>query len=186
MCRPEGGTMTDDYYRTHPEIWKEAQRKAKERYATDPEYRAKRRASFDKYAQANPEKRKEKDKRVKAARRSQPWGKLDYILRNARGRARTRGMVFEDAALELAFDPPVHCKCCGVELAYEQGTGQNPRSPSIDRVNSSEGYTVENIAIICMRCNGIKGEGNADEHRRAAVYIDLHAEYRRQLALLKR
>ncbi len=160
------------YYLAHPEIWQRANENAKARYVSDPAYRAKRKSSYARYAEANPGKLREKNKRMKNNRRSQPSGKLDYIFRNARGRARKRGLRFDDDVLVLARVPPLRCPCCDVELDYRIGVGQSPRTPSLDRTVSSDGYVIGNVAIICMRCNAIKNDGSAEEHRRIADYID--------------
>ena len=108
-------------------------------------------------------------------RRALPHWQLDYILRNARTRARKREMLFDDAVIDLAKTPPARCACCGGTLEYKQGQGQNPRSPSIDRLDSRRGYTLDNVAIVCMRCNAIKNDGTAAEHRQIADYIDRFA-----------
>ncbi len=65
-----------------------------------------------------------------------------------------------------------NCPCCGVELRYG-GTGRFvPRSASIDRINSAEGYTQRNSWVICYRCNTIKNSGTPAELRRIADAVD--------------
>lgn len=64
------------------------------------------------------------------------------------------------------------CECCYRQFDLSYGRSFDEAMPSIDRVDSAGGYTVENVAIICWRCNRIKQDANADELRVIANYID--------------
>lgn len=66
------------------------------------------------------------------------------------------------------------CPCCGVELEIEY-VSKNTREnnyPSIDRIDSSKGYIEKNIAIICWRCNYLKNDGTAAEHKLISEYME--------------
>ena len=51
-----------------------------------------------------------------------------------------------------------NCECCNRQLDYGYSKSKwNVDSPSIDRFDSTKGYTAENISILCYRCNNVKG-----------------------------
>lgn len=66
------------------------------------------------------------------------------------------------------------CECCEKELDinFKQNNKFNDSSPSMDRVNPLKGYTEENVAILCWRCNKHKQDSTAEELRRLANFID--------------
>jgi 5-methylcytosine-specific restriction endonuclease McrA len=74
----------------------------------------------------------------------------------------------------LVSKPPTHCACCGKKLDYSVGRGRNNRddSPSLDRHNNAEGYTLENTEVVCWRCNHVKGDATPHE-------LDVVAQYAR-------
>lgn len=108
--------------------------------------------------------------RGRACARLRPWVKFDFILRNARSRARAIGMMFDDDLLLLAQVYLPDCGCCGITVLYD-AEGQNPCSASIDRVVCAAGYTTANADIVCMRCNGIKNEGTIADHEMVVAYM---------------
>lgn len=59
------------------------------------------------------------------------------------------------------------------ELDFRMGRGFKDRtaSPSLDRFDNSKGYTVENVVIICWRCNVVKGHGLVAELEVVLAYI---------------
>lgn len=66
------------------------------------------------------------------------------------------------------------CECCKktLDLGYKENNQFSQISPSIDRVDPKKGYTVDNIAIVCWRCNRIKQDATAEELRVIANFID--------------
>lgn len=52
------------------------------------------------------------------------------------------------------------------------GLGFLGASPSIDKFDPSKGYTLDNVALICWRCNNIKRNYKADDLRRVANWMD--------------
>ena len=81
---------------------------------------------------------------------------------------------------DLEFDDlewPTHCPILGVEIDYlGMETGKQENSPSFDKLVPSKGYTKGNVQIISWRANRIKNNGNAEEHRKIAEYIDKHVK----------
>lgn len=79
------------------------------------------------------------------------------------------------ALLETMEIPDV-CPVFGLTLNYngtgEQGFTRGEDSPSIDRIDSSKGYTKENIQIISWRANRIKNDSTPEELRLLADYME--------------
>lgn len=88
--------------------------------------------------------------------RSKWWKRKLYSTR--RGALR-RKISFDDNLLNAELLIPEYCPLLGTKL--EIGSGQN--SPSIDRIDSSKGYTLDNIWIISRRANTIKNDATLEE-----------------------
>lgn len=72
---------------------------------------------------------------------------------------------------------PEFCPVLGIKLDYDTPIGQrthnNPCAPSLDRWDNSKGYIKENVFVISLRANQIKGNATPDELRRVALYASL-------------
>lgn len=58
------------------------------------------------------------------------------------------------------------CQCCGNPWGEDRES-----SPSLDRVNSSLGYTTCNLRVICHTCNRQKSDLSLDKINQIAEYI---------------
>lgn len=103
-------------------------------YANHETAKAKQRA----YCKANPEK---------------------VMWTQARIRANRKGLPFTIAVEDIQIPPT--CPILGIEL--KSGGGRTGHSPSLDRLNSSKGYTPDNIWVISDRANRIKNDSTPDE-----------------------
>lgn len=67
-----------------------------------------------------------------------------------------------------------NCECCNTKLDIgRKGVGcKNDASPSFDRFDLAKGYTLENTALVCWRCNNIKRNYSASDLRRVAAWIE--------------
>lgn len=103
--------------------------------------------------------------------------KQTYPLR-IRAQIMRQGMIDRSRKMSLPFDRDIltveyiidwirrtpSCPCCGIRIDYNFKFGQrNNASPSIDRVNSGGGYTLDNVALICWRCNNLKRDATVEE-----------------------
>lgn len=113
-------------------------------------------------------------KAYQAARFAEFPNRMKMLTYGSRKRAAQIGVEYDEGLLEHLIKTPVtHCDCCGRELDYRLGRGIKDRmaSPSLDRFDSSKGYTVENVVIICWRCNMVKRDATAEEIRALIAYM---------------
>jgi len=70
---------------------------------------------------------------------------------------------------------PEHCPVLGIKL--KNGVGKFcDASPSVDRLDSSKGYTPDNILVISYRANRIKCDANLSEILLVADYMLKHSK----------
>lgn len=94
-----------------------------------------------------------------------------YALANIKRRAKDYGLEFSLTKADLVF--PENCACCGqrMEIAATEAGGPARHSPSVDRIDSAKGYTPDNIAFICYRCNTLKKDGTVEEFENIIAYM---------------
>lgn len=94
---------------------------------------------------------------------------------SAKNRAKAIGLDFNIEQNDIII--PTHCPILGIELVqsvliHEQIKNQKrkvginllpPNYPSIDRLDSTKGYTKENITVISWRANHIKSNSSFEE-----------------------
>ena len=82
----------------------------------------------------------------------------------ARARAKSRGLEFDLNLWDL--EVPELCPALGIPL-----DGRDlQHTPSLDRMDSSKGYTKDNVRVISFRANSIKQDATAEELQRVADY----------------
>jgi hypothetical protein len=89
-------------------------------------------------------------------------------------RARAKNIPFDDRIYRLKESPLLDCACCHRPLVYTTRRGIEGRrsSPSLDRLENTEGYTLENTRVICYRCNEVKGDATLAELKIVIDYIE--------------
>lgn len=90
---------------------------------------------------------------------------LRGIVERSRWRGFDRDRRVTRQLLESRMRDVDRCPCCDVVLDHTihfEG-GSRPNAPSVDRLDPSEGYTVENIRILCWRCNELKRDATLAE-----------------------
>jgi hypothetical protein len=136
--------------------------KSKEqRAAYDKAYRSENKARKTEYEAKWRAENAEHLKRRAAKRRLEK--RAMCLIAAARVRCRKKGIEFaldgfaED--LQRRIDAG-HCELSGV--AFDMSPGRKPTSPSLDRRNPSEGYTPENVRVICHALNAALGDWGED------------------------
>lgn len=66
---------------------------------------------------------------------------------------------------------PKHCPVLGVEIDWFAEV-RSENSPSIDRLNSREGYVKGNVAVMSWRANRIKNDGTLQEHQKIVDFLN--------------
>lgn len=108
------------------------------------------------------------DPAINATTHGLSYDKRYKILRNARLRAQSRGLDFN-----LDYDDivlPEVCPVLGTKISYGGGR-QNENSPSLDRIDSTLGYTKGNVRVISWRANRIKSDATLAELEAIVGYI---------------
>ena|SRR5215472_2222143 len=106
--------------------------------------------------QAHPEMRKQERRDYRA---KYPWKEPFFSARN---RALKKSLAF-DLTYEWC-EQNWTGKCTLSGLPFKLGSlHHHPFSPSIDRIDSSKGYTQENCRFICYGVNSMKGVGTDEE-----------------------
>jgi hypothetical protein len=88
-----------------------------------------------------------------------PW----FVLwRQARDRAKRKNMEFTITPQDVHNAIVKKCPVLGIDLKCSDKEYWDA-SPSLDRIDLSKGYTVENIWVISARANRIKSDATLDE-----------------------
>jgi hypothetical protein len=87
-----------------------------------------------------------------------PRSRSTYMLCTARRRALEKGLAF-DLTHEWIYERVAKgvCEVTGIPFVLT-GEGKNrPWSPSLDRIDPSQGYTRDNVQVVCWMYNAAKG-----------------------------
>lgn len=124
-----------------------------------------------------------------------PIRRLEKLVEGAFVRARKKNLPFDEGLLffllgskvsekpidcGLRSEPPRYCGCCRVFLDYAvprlrgRGRMSSEKSPSLDRIDPKGGYTIGNVAVICVRCNRLKSNGTPEDLEKLLRYTARH------------
>lgn len=85
-----------------------------------------------------------------------------FLWRTARDRAKRSGQQFTIRVVDIVI--PKYCPFLGIPLNTKKGRGRNQYDcPTLDRINSSLGYTEHNIQVISWKANKMKNDASAEE-----------------------
>lgn len=110
-------------------------------------------AALSSYYKDVEENRNKAKERAKTNRNSNP---LKFMLKDAKRRAKAKGIRFNLTEDDLTI--PDLCPLLGKPL--ERFTAY---APSIDRIDSTKGYTKDNVWVISKRANQIKNDATIEE-----------------------
>lgn len=98
---------------------------------------------------------------------------LIKLLNLARERSKKKGLEFNISLEDLNL--PEFCPVLNIPLQVAKGRA-SWNSPSIDRIDPSKGYVKNNVRVISMRANLLKGNSTSEECR--LLYEDSQRNYR--------
>jgi hypothetical protein len=118
------------------------------------------------------ERRRIKSKEVQAEKRKTHDYRIQMLFNASKARARNKQREHTITVQDIlnAWPPDNKCPVFGFELEWNS-TGFRETSPSIDRVDSTKGYTKENIQIISWKANRIKGYASIEELEILLAYL---------------
>ena len=131
----------------------------------DVAYQAKRRAD-------NPEKSLEYGRAYQKNKRKDYNYRLQMLINASKQRAKNKdrehNISVED--IKKIFPEDGCCPIFGMKLEFNSA-GFRENSPSIDRIDSTKGYTPDNIQIISWKANRIKGYASIQEIEMLLAYL---------------
>jgi hypothetical protein len=84
--------------------------------------------------------------------------------------AKKRGISFELKLTDLyEIDYPLTCPVLGIPMKFNKGKAED-NSYSFDRVDSSIGYTIDNMQVVSNKANRLKNNATAAELKQFALY----------------
>lgn len=111
-------------------------------------------------------------KKENERRRHDPYA---VRYRNLKSSAKRRGHAFTLTLSQLTELLQTRtCPICSVDLlpVMSEGSVNADNLATIDRLDPTAGYTVQNAVLICYRCNRIKQDATPAELRRVADFIE--------------
>lgn len=85
------------------------------------------------------------------------------IYNRLKASAKKRNIDFSLSLTDLyELDYPISCPILGIPLTFNRGKVED-NSYSIDRIDSSLGYNVNNIRVISYRANKLKNNATSEE-----------------------
>jgi hypothetical protein len=128
------------------------------------------------WEKANPEKVLAKKRRYRADPNSgvsrnerSPQTRRRQLFLRIRKRAEREGIEFTLRYEDIVW--PQTCPVFGFAIDYHPKGSRNHDSPSIDRLDSSRGYTPDNIIVMSWRANWLKRDASLSELRAVLGYI---------------
>jgi hypothetical protein len=124
-------------------------------------------------------RRKEKQTELKEYNkdyRKRNFDNMDFRLQNllnasrARAKEKNREHTLTKQDLFDLYPKDNKCPIFGFELQWNT-SGFRENSPSIDRIDSSKGYTKENVQIISWKANRIKGYASVEDLELLLSYL---------------
>jgi len=127
------------------------------KWKADPEYRE----HYLAYHRERYVREKDKLRAYQGRHYSIPLNKLKYLITNVKSRAAKNGLDFDLDHTKMFI--PTHCKYLGMELTYTHKQGRKPSTISIDRIDPTKGYTMDNVQIISDKANRMKQNASMSE-----------------------
>jgi hypothetical protein len=118
------------------------------------------------------ERQKVKSRLRQQEKRTQHLYRVQMLLNASRQRAKQKNrentLTLED--ILNIWPPDNKCPVFGFDLEWNS-SGFRETSPSIDRIDSSKGYTTDNIQILSWKANRIKAYATVEELEAVVAFM---------------
>lgn len=92
------------------------------------------------------------------------------MWRRAKARCKKSGREFTIVVEDIVI--PSHCPILGIPLVCKTGrSGGDPNSPSLDRIDSTKGYTPDNIVVVSHLANMMKSSATPEQLIKFAEWV---------------
>jgi len=99
----------------------------------------------------------------------------DYVERmwsRIKARAKRDNIAFDLTHGDISdLTIPITCPVLDIPLRQERGR-QTDNSVSIDRIDSNQGYTPDNVVIVSWRVNRLKSNATLDEMKKMTAFYE--------------
>lgn len=119
----------------------------------------------DEYRKANPEKRRQYTAKWREKHRNTAMIKAQTILDGMVRRSKAKGFARpEFTKAEVAEIISGKCAKTGIQFEFDQSKySKSPWTPVPDRIDSSKGYTKENVQWVCHMYNSMKQDFSEED-----------------------
>lgn len=91
---------------------------------------------------------------------------------NLKASAKKRDIPFSLSLSDMdTIGIPILCPVLGIPLQFHRGKVQDD-SISFDRIDSTKGYTVDNVIVVCYRVNKLKSDASLEEMRQIIAFYE--------------
>lgn len=95
---------------------------------------------------------------------------IKELYNHLKNSAKRRNIEFTLTVLDLYnISFPLTCPILGIPLYFNRGS-ECDDSYSFDRIDSTKGYTIDNIIVVSNRVNKLKSNATLDEMRKIADF----------------
>ena len=97
---------------------------------------------------------------------------IKVIHSRLKGSAKKRNIDFDLTITDLyQIDFPITCPILGIPLVWNRGEPKD-NSVSFDRIDSSLGYTFDNLQVISVKANRAKNNLTVEELKKFSLYYN--------------
>jgi len=121
-------------------------------------------------------RKRDPEKFRKVDKKRRPAGSAALMLMQARARAKKKSLTF--SIVEADIHVPIACPLLDIPLFPGKGTWC-PNSPTVDRIDNTQGYIPGNVWVISWRANELKGNATADELMKLAMRLQMFIAMRK-------
>jgi hypothetical protein len=131
----------------------------------DKEYQQKQRAKHYNY-------KREYSREYERKRRKDFNYRLQMLINASKQRAKQKGIEHTLTVEELKsiFPKDGICPILGIPLVFST-SGFSDNSPSVDKIDPSMGYTLDNVQVISWRANRLKSDATVEELEKVVAFL---------------